>query len=141
MKKLTQEMQVINAIRRNGGYATLGKLYHLVDTSQWNTKTPNESIRRIVQMSKEIFRLQPGLWALEECKEHVLELFELKEKDPEKENRFTHSYYQGLLVEIGNMQHLTTFVPAQDKNHKFLEKNTGRPLLHHHHTAFRKRGL
>ena len=122
MKKQTQEMQVINAIRSNGGYATLGNLYHMVDTSQWNTKTPNESIRRIVQMSKEIFRIQPGLWALEECKEHVLELFELKEKDPEKENRFTHSYYQGLLVEIGNMQHLTTFVPAQDKNHKFLEK-------------------
>ena len=41
-------------------------LYHLVDTSSWATKTPNESIRRIVQNSNEIFRIQSGLWALEE---------------------------------------------------------------------------
>ncbi len=60
-KKLTQAQQVIEALRKNGGYATLGKLYHLVDTRLWATRTPNESIRRIVQLSNEIFRVQPGL--------------------------------------------------------------------------------
>ena len=55
-KKYTQTMQVIDTLRKNGGYATLGSLYHLVDTSSWGTKTPNESIRRIVQNSKDIFR-------------------------------------------------------------------------------------
>ena len=44
----------------------IGMSYHLVDTSSWATKTPNESIRRIVQNSNEIFRIQSGLWALEE---------------------------------------------------------------------------
>lgn len=47
-KRLTQTQQVINTLREQGGYATLGNLYHLVDTSTWATKTPNESIRRIV---------------------------------------------------------------------------------------------
>lgn len=71
-KKYTQTQQVIDTLRKNGGYATLGNLYHLVDTTSWATKTPNESIRRIVQESNEIFRIQPGLWALEENREEVM---------------------------------------------------------------------
>lgn len=43
--KLTQAQQVIETLRKCGGYATLGNLYHLVDTSLWGTKTPNESIK------------------------------------------------------------------------------------------------
>lgn len=121
-KKHTQKQQVIDALRDNGGYATLGNLYHLVDTSAWSTKTPNESIRRIVQLSSEIFRIQPGLWALEECREEVLRKFKIKTKDAKDDERFTHGYYQGLIVEIGNMKNFDTYVPAQDQNRKFLEK-------------------
>lgn len=120
-KKYTQTQQVIDTLRANGGYATLGNLYHLVDTEAWATKTPNETIRRIVQDSKEIFKIQPGLWALEECRDEVLEKFALKGKESKAEDVFTHGYYQGLLVAIGNMNHFTTFVPAQDQNRKFLE--------------------
>ena len=55
-QKYTQAQQVIDTLRKTGGgYATLGDLYHLVDTNSWATKTPNESIRRIVQQSNEIF--------------------------------------------------------------------------------------
>ena len=78
VKKYTQAQQVIDTLRAHGGYATLGNLYHLVDTSTWATKTPNESIRRIVQQSEEIFRIQPGLWALEECRDEVMRKFEIK---------------------------------------------------------------
>ena len=46
-QKYTQAQQVIDTLRKTGGYATLGDLYHLVDTNSWATKTPNESIRRI----------------------------------------------------------------------------------------------
>lgn len=42
--KYTQTQQVIDTLRQTGGYATLGDLYHLVDTKSWATKTPNESI-------------------------------------------------------------------------------------------------
>lgn len=121
-KKYTQSQQVIDTLRENGGYATLGKLYHLVDTSAWPTKTPNESIRRIVQQSNEIFKIQPGLWALEECRDEVLRKFEISTKDAKDDERFTHGYYQGLIIEIGNMKNYTTYVPAQDQNRKFLEK-------------------
>ena len=47
-KKYTQTQQVIDTRRQQGGYATLGNLYQIVDTSAWATKTPQESIRRIV---------------------------------------------------------------------------------------------
>ena len=76
-KKYTQQQQVIDALRKNGGFSTLGNLYHTVNTSSWATKTPEASIRQIVQLSKQIFKIQPGLWALEECRDEVLrKLFE-----------------------------------------------------------------
>lgn len=120
--KYTQERQVIDTLRRNGGYATLGDLYHLVDTSSWVTKTPNESIRRIVQLSPEIFRIQPGLWALEEYRDIVLSKFDIQSQKTQNIEKFTHGYCQGLIINIGNMKHYSTYVPAQDQNRKFLDK-------------------
>lgn len=120
--KYTQAQQVIDALRKNGGYATLGNLYHLVDTTSWSTKTPNESIRRIVQESREIFRIQPGLWALEDCRDDVMRKFDIRTKEAKNDERFTHGYYQGLIIEIGNMRRYITYVPAQDQNRRFLEK-------------------
>lgn len=124
-KRLTQTQQVINTLREQGGYATLGNLYHLVDTSTWATKTPNESIRRIVQQSQEIFKIRPGLWALEECRDEVMQIFELKPGNKKSEEQFTHGYYQGLLVEIGKFRQLKTYVPAQDQNRIFIDKRLG----------------
>ena len=121
-KKYTQAQQVIDTLRKIGGYATLGDLYHLVDSKSWATKTPNESIRRIVQQSGEIFKIQPGLWALEECREEVMRKFDIEPQEEKSVERFTHGYYQGLIIEIGNMKHYTTYVPAQDQNRKFIEK-------------------
>lgn len=124
-KRLTQTQQVINTLREQGGYATLGNLYHLVDTSTWATKTPNGSIRRIVQQSQEIFKIQPGLWALEECRDKVMQICELKPGNKKSEEQFTHGYYQGLLVEIGKFRQLKTYVPAQDQNRIFIDKRLG----------------
>ena len=121
-QKYTQTQQVIDTLRKCGGYATLGNLYHLVDTSLWATKTPNESIRRIVQKSDQIFKIQPGLWALEECRGEVMRKFDIQPQEAQSVEQFTHGYYQGLIIEIGNMKNYTTYVPAQDQNRKFLEK-------------------
>ncbi len=117
---MTQEQQVIETMRKLGGYATFRRLNATVDFSTWKTKTPEASVRRIVQNSSHIFRIQPGLWALEECREEVLKLFELKIGNAQSEDLFTHGYYQGLLVEIGKFQNMTTYVPAQDKNRLFI---------------------
>lgn len=118
---MTQKDQVKNAMKENGGYATLSQLYHVVDTSTWGTKTPDATIRKIVQES-DFFKIKPGLWALKECKEEVLNKLSIVPSEKQSDNAFTHSYYQGIVVQLGNnKQNIKTYIPAQDKNKKFLE--------------------
>lgn len=118
---MTQTEQVIEVMRANGGYATFGKLNQLIDFSSWATKTPQASVRRIVQQSDAFFRIQPGLWALTEYRDEVLKKFDLKIGDKNSEEQFSHGYYQGILVEIGKYEHRKTYIPAQDKNRKYME--------------------
>ncbi|UTY29777.1 hypothetical protein [Treponema putidum] len=124
-KKHTQVDDIIETMQKNGGYATLAYLNQNVDTSSWKTKTPFESIRCYLQRSDEFFKIQPGLWALTNYRESVLKKFQIKENRKEQIETFTHSYYQGLIVDIGNMKNLKTYVPAQDKNKLFLDKKLG----------------
>ncbi len=125
MGKITQERQVIETMRKAGGYATLRRLNEIVDFSAWKTKTPEASVRRIVQDSKHFFKIQPGLWALEEFRDEVLRRFELNPGNKESEEQFSHGYYQGMLVEIGKFRHQITYIPAQDKNRKFIGQRLG----------------
>lgn len=122
---MTQEQQVIETIRNQGGYATLRRLNEVMDFSTWKTKTPEASVRRIVQNSEAIFRIQPGLWALEESRDKVLRKFKIKEGDSKSIELFNHAYYQGLLVEIGHYRNSTTYVPPQDQHRLFLDKELG----------------
>ena len=115
-------MQVIEALRQEGGFATFRRLNEILDFTSWKTKTPEASVRRIVQNSHEIFRIKPGLWALEEMRAEVLKKFDYRPSDEKSEEQFSHGYYQGLLIEIGKYQHMTTYVPAQDKRRRFLGK-------------------
>ena len=125
MRHITQEQQVVETMRQAGGFATLRRLNELVDFSTWKTKTPEATIRRIVQDSKAIFRIQPGLWALEEMREDVLKKFNLKPGNQKSEELFSHGYYQGLLVEIGKYRNQKTYIPAQDKNRNFIGQSLG----------------
>ena len=126
----SQLLQVIAAMRNNGGYATLGQIYSLLDFSMWTTQTPEASVRRIVQENQEFFKILPGLWALTEYRESVLKKFQLDGFDApapskdakERTQAFTHTYCQGLIVEIGNMYGEETFVPSNDRNKLFTEK-------------------
>lgn len=122
MKTISQTEQVITAMEKEGGFATLKRLNEIVDFSSWKTNTPEASVRRIVQNSNQIFKIRPGLWALEKYRAEVLRHFDLKIGDSKSEEVFSHGYYQGLLVEIGKMQNRTTYVPAQDKNRLFIGK-------------------
>lgn len=122
MKELSQEEQVIAAMEKEGGFATFKRLNEIIDFSSWKTKTPEASVRRIVQVSDQIFKIRPGLWALEKKRKDVLQHLDLKVGDKKSEQSFDHGYYQGLLVEIGKFRKMITYVPAQDKNRKFLGK-------------------
>lgn len=122
---MNQQEAVIQAMKNNGGYATLGHLYQTalkVPDVKWGTKTPFASIRRIVQTNASFFKIKPGLWALEEHRDAVLQKLSIPvTASPANIEQFNHTYYQGLLVEVGNLKNFKTFVPHQDKNQKFLE--------------------
>lgn len=122
---MKQYEAVVQAMRESGGYATLGHLYRTatrVPGCHWGTKTPFASIRRIVQQHTEhFFKIRPGLWALTSERGAVLEKLALA-ADPGRAAEFNHSYYQGLIVEIGNLKNYETFVPHQDKNKPFLSR-------------------
>lgn len=125
MKIFTQEKQVIDAMRSQGGYATLKRLNEIIDFTSWKTKTPEASVRRIVQDSQAIFRIEPGLWALKESKDEILKHFNIANGDKCSHEKFSHAFYQGMIVEIGQMQHKKTFIPAQDKHKLFLDRELG----------------
>lgn len=125
MKKETQEYQVVEALRKEGGVATFRRLNEIVDFSTWKTKTPEATVRRIVQNSRYVFRIQPGLWALKDYREQVLKKFKIKEGDKRSEEQFSHGYYQGLLVETGKYKNRKTYIPSQDKNRMFLDTHLG----------------
>ncbi|MBU4339142.1 winged helix-turn-helix domain-containing protein [Patescibacteria group bacterium] len=124
---MKQHEAVIKIMEQNGGFATLGYLNQevlKVSGVEWKTKTPFASIRRIVQDDRFFFKIRPGLWALKTYKNKLPENVFTAEKIPEiKQEEFNHSYYQGLLVEVGNLRKFETFIPYQDKNKKFLEKS------------------
>jgi hypothetical protein len=124
---MKQHEAVILAMKQNGGYATLGQLYQAVPKipdCTWTTKTPFASIRRIVQEHDEFFKVRPGLWALTSEKDKVLRLFSAKTTQA-REREYSHYFFQGLVVEIGNLKGFETFVPSQDKNRPYANQKLG----------------
>ena len=117
---MKQHEAVIKIMERNGGFATLGYLNQevlKVPSVEWKTKTPFASIRRIVQDERFFFKIKPGLWALLSCRDKLpRDIFPTAAIPKHKQEVFDHSYYQGLLVEIGNLKKYEVFVPSQDKN-------------------------
>lgn len=123
---MKQHEAVIEVMKANGGFATFSHLYTEVlevPGVKWGTKTPFASIRRIVQDKRFFFKIRPGLWALKEYKDKLPFAEAISPKASEQQQaEFSHTYYQGLLVEIGNLKKFDTFVPNQDKNKQFLNK-------------------
>lgn len=118
---MTQVEQVIGALEKCGGYATFSELNQYVDTSAWRTKTPAASIRGIVQTHPKLFyRIVPGQWGLVSMKRKI----EGAGADC-RNQEYTHGYYQGLLVDIGNAEAYKTFVPAQDRNREYQHGKLG----------------
>ncbi len=122
---MKQYEAVIKVMEENGGYATLGYLYQnvlKVPGCEWKTKTPFASMRRIVQDDRFFFKIKPGLWALKSHRNLLPDEMLAKKAKSARQVDFTHSYYQGLLVQLGNLQAYETFIPSQDKNKVFLGK-------------------
>lgn len=123
---MRQHEAVIQALEQLGGQATLAQLYHAtlkIKDCVWNTKTPEASIRRIVQKRPEIFKVRPGLWALRSYQQRLGLIEETsRNQDDAQIIQQSHSYYQGLLLTIGRLRNLETFAPQQDKNRLFINR-------------------
>jgi hypothetical protein len=123
---MKQYEAVMKVMQENGGYATLGYLNQNVlsiKDCEWKTKTPFASIRRIVQDDRFFFKIRPGLWALKSHKNKLPpEIFPDKGQPKDKREEYTHAYYQGLIVELGNFKKFNTYIPNQDKNKLYLGK-------------------
>jgi len=120
---MKQHEAVIIALEKLGGQATLADLYRetlKIEGPQWTGKTPFANIRRIVQQRPEIFKVRPGLWALRSYQKQ-LGLVENADKDKSQIEQ-NHSYYQGILLSIGNLRGYKTFSPNQDKNKLFVNQ-------------------
>jgi hypothetical protein len=127
---MTQIEAVEAAMRSLGGFATLGQLYQTatkVEGATWGTKTPFASIRRIVQdpqrpeHERRFFKIWPGLWALSRERDAILDKLGLGPQTPRpKLLDDTHTFYQGLLLELGNLRGRQTFAPDQDKKRAIL---------------------
>lgn len=112
-----------------GRIATLGQLNQEVFKLKeciWDTKTPFASIRRLVQQRPEIYNIRPGLYGLVKMKTQNERIGIFVETSMNKNDKeiigFNHSYYQGILLQVGNLKKLKTFIPNQDKNKVFLNQ-------------------
>jgi len=126
---MKQYEAVIQTIEKFGGVATLGQLNQEVfkiNDCHWETKTPFASIRRIVQLRPEIYKIRPGLYGLISLKKQN-ESNGIYEETPKNTNtkeiiEFNHNYYQGILLQLGGLKSFKTFIPNQDKNKTFLNQ-------------------
>jgi len=123
---MKQYEAVAKAMKQNGGYATLKHLYQKainIQGSTWKAKDPYANIRRIVQTKPLFFKIKPGLWGLTSDRDTILKRLNIDESASKvQKNNFEHNYYQGLVIEIGNLMGFKTYVPSQDKNKPFLNK-------------------
>jgi len=125
---MKQYEAVIEALESLGGIATLGELnseVFKIKDCEWKTKTPFASIRRIVQQTKGIYKIRPGLYGLEKYRKRIEDRRIIVENEKNKDSynvkMFNHTYYQGILLLIGKYHNMQTFIPHQDSNRQFYD--------------------
>lgn len=126
---MTQFDAVAEALEQLGGVATLAQLYKEVPKvpgCSWKTKTPQASVRRIVQLSKDVFKIKPGLYGLTSRRAQIEDRGIIEETEANKDSAAVrmsnHTYYQGLLLLIGRFRKFNCWAPNQDKNKVFINE-------------------
>lgn len=126
---MTQYEAVREALEKLGGVATLAQLYKespRIPGCSWKTKTPQATVRRIVQLSKDIFKIKPGLYGLVKLRKEIeargIIMETVANKNSAELRQSNHTYYQGLLLLIGKYRKFACWAPNQDKNKAFLSE-------------------
>ena len=120
---LTWSEAIEEVMLQNNYCSTLKKLYQLAPQYKPDSigLTPNRTIDERVQRDARFTRIGPGFYALtayldklpDEYNPHI-------EKTIVEQNAITHSFVQGMLLEIGQLKGFGTYSP--DKNLRYIDK-------------------
>ncbi|MGD9732283.1 MAG: hypothetical protein AB7U45_08875 [Desulfamplus sp.] len=113
------------AIIKLGYIATLKQIYEIAPSlKKFKGITPHKTINERVQRDKQFYKIKAGLYGLKEHLDRLPNEYNPNVKKSDEEVVvINHSYIQGLLIEIGNINGFQTFTP--DKNSVFLTKKLG----------------
>lgn len=119
MKEPTWSEAIERAIIQNGYIATLKEIYKIAPVfKNFSGLTPDRTINERVQRDKRFIKLKPGLYGLADHLDRLPDEFNPKvSKTQADEDKITHAYIQGMLLEIGNSRGFQTFAP--DKSARF----------------------
>ena len=108
------------AIIECGYVATLKDIYRIaISKKDFSGLTPQKTINERVQRDSRFVKLMPGLYGLKNHLDKVPdEVNPNVSKTEAQKDEITHSYIQGLLLEIGNINGFKTYSP--DKGGNFL---------------------
>ena len=124
-KELTWSQAIEKAIIQLGYIATLKQIYAVAPNfKEFKGLTPHKTINERVQRDDNLVKLRPGLYGLKNHLDKLPDEYNpYVKKSSEEENAITHSYIQGMLIEIGNIYGFKTFSP--DKSGLFINKKLG----------------
>lgn len=122
MSEITWSDAIERAIIQNGYIATLKQIYQIAPTfKQFNGLTPDRTINERVQRDNRFIKLKPGLYGLSNHLDKLPDEFNPKvSKTQSDEDKITHAYIQGMLLEVGNINGFKTFAP--DKSGRFTSQ-------------------
>jgi hypothetical protein len=122
LKEPTWSQAIEMAIIELGYIATLKQIYITTPNFRKVTGlTPHKTINERVQRDDNFVKLKAGLYGLKNHLNKLPDEYNPKiKKSKDEENIITHSYIQGMLIEIGNLNGFTTFTP--DKSGLFIKK-------------------
>lgn len=121
-REITWSEAIEKAIIELGYLATLKQIYEVAPTfKDFKGLTPDKTINERVQRDKRFYKIKPGLYGLSSHIDMLPNEYNPNiKKTKEEEMLINHSYIQGLLLEIGNINKFYTYTP--DKNSTFLSK-------------------
>lgn len=125
LKEPTWSEVIEKAIIELGYIATLKQIYDVAPKyKKFTGLTPHKTINERVQRDDNFVKLKAGLYGLKNHLDKLPDEYNPNvKKTKEEENIITHSYIQGMLIEIGNLNGFKTFSP--DKSGLFVNKRLG----------------
>lgn len=124
-KELTWSEAIEKAIIELGYIATLKQIYSVaINYKEFKGLTPHKTINERVQRDGNFVKLKAGLYGLKKHLDKLPDEYNPNiKKTQEEDNIITHSFIQGMLIEIGNINGFKTFSP--DKSGLFVNKKLG----------------